>query len=78
MKIARESAQKVLDATSGENTSAKEAFEKFATRLKERLEALASLHNCKQLSTQKQRCGVGSTLPEYLKYAVLGLTCIPA
>ena len=55
MKIARESAQNVLDATSGENTSAEKAFAKFTTRLKERLEALASLHNCKQLSTQKQR-----------------------
>ena len=59
MKIARESAQKVLDATSGENASAKEAFAKFATRLKERLEALASPHNCKQLSTQKQRLWSG-------------------
>lgn len=55
MKIARESAQKVLDATSGENASAKEAFAKFATRLKERLKVPASPHNCKQLSTQKQR-----------------------
>ena len=59
MKIARESAQRVLDVTSGKNTSAKEVFAKFATRLKERLEALASPHNCKQLSTQKQRLWSG-------------------
>ena len=51
MKI--ESAQKVLDAISGENMSA------FATRLNEKLEALATPSSCKKLSTQKQRLWSG-------------------
>ena len=37
MKIAGECAQKVLDAISGENMSARDAFTTFATRLNEKL-----------------------------------------
>ena len=60
MKIARECAQKVLDAISGENMSAaRDAFTTFATRLNEKLEALATPSSCKQLSTQKQRLWSG-------------------
>ena len=59
MKIARESAQKMLDVISGENKSARDAFTRFATRLNKRLEALATPSGCKKLSTQKQRLWSG-------------------
>ena len=54
MKIARECAQKVLDAISGKNMITRDAFTTFVTRLNEKLEALATPSSCKQLSTQKQ------------------------
>ena len=59
MKIARESARKVLDAISGDNQSARDTFTLFATRLSEKLEALATPTGCKKLSTQKQRLWSG-------------------
>lgn len=54
MIIARESAQKVLDAISGDNQTAKDTFTRFATKLNEKLEALAAPTGCKKLSTQRQ------------------------
>ena len=56
MKIARE---KVLDAISSDDQSANDTFTLFATRLSEKLEALATPTSCKKLSTQKQRLWSG-------------------
>ena len=54
MKIARESAHKVLDAILSDNQSANDTFT-LLPRLSEKLEALATPTSSKRLSTQKQR-----------------------
>ena len=54
MKLARESAQAVLDAISGEGKNT-EVFARFAATLNGKLEALAAPSGCKTLSAQRQR-----------------------
>lgn len=56
MKIARLTAQKMLDMISGKN---KDVFTSFAVSLNEKLEVLATPTCCKQLSTQKQDLWTG-------------------
>lgn len=53
MKLARESAQTVLDAISGDGKNA-EVFARFAATLNGKLKALATLSGCKTLSAQRQ------------------------
>ena len=59
MNLTKESAQKILDAISGDDQGAKDTFASFATRLNDKLEALATPSGCKKLSTQKQRLWSG-------------------
>ena len=59
MMIAREAAQKVLDAISADNQDARDTFTRFSMRLNEKIEALATPTSCKKFSTQKQRVWSG-------------------
>ena len=59
MKEARESAHAMLDAISGDNHYARDTFARFAKRLYEKLEALATPTSGKTLSTQKQHLWSG-------------------
>ena len=63
MTIARKSVQKMLDTISGDSQDARYTFRRFAMRLNEKIEALATQTSCKKLSTQKQhlRSGFHST-----------------
>ena len=59
MNLTKESAQKIFDAISGDDQGAKDTCATFATRLNDKLEALATPSGCKKLSSQKQRLWSG-------------------